>query len=239
MTDDNKQNIAPNAKVKKEVQLIDFVKKIERVKPNDAESVLNAIDVFCWKFHWMMNIGPDKGKILDMAIKECKPKYILELGAYCGYSSIRMVHKNKTLNNINDTKLFTIEFNDFHAKIANEMITHSGYNNNIEIVKGDTKNIIPTLKDKIDDEKFEGFDFVFIDHWKNVYLRDLKLIEKYGLLKSGSYVVADNVLYFEQDLKEYVSYMQDENGSYKSKTYKSCLEYVPNEVDGVEVSIRK
>ena len=52
-------------------------------------------------------------------------------------------------------------------------------------MQGNSSDVIPTL---------EGpFDLVFIDHWKPLYLPDLQAIERHGLLRSGSIVVADNV----------------------------------------------
>jgi catechol O-methyltransferase len=36
----------------------------------------------------MMNLGPEKGEILKSVFEKYKPKRILELGGYCGYSSL-------------------------------------------------------------------------------------------------------------------------------------------------------
>ena len=69
--------------------LLDYV--LANTKPNDPESVINGIDTFCAK-NWMMNVGDQKGQILKMVFKEKKPKLILELGTYVGYSSLLMAH---------------------------------------------------------------------------------------------------------------------------------------------------
>lgn len=43
---------------------------------------------------------------------------------------------------------------------------------------------------------YDAIDVLFIDHWKELYLRDIKLIvEDLKLLHPGSFVIADNVIY--------------------------------------------
>jgi len=37
-----------------------------------------------------MNVGDEKGELLDAALRSAQPKRVLELGAYCGYSALRM-----------------------------------------------------------------------------------------------------------------------------------------------------
>lgn len=52
-------------------------------------AIIQEIDEFC-KQNWMMHIGQEKGVILANAVKKAEPKFILELGTYCGYSSLLM-----------------------------------------------------------------------------------------------------------------------------------------------------
>ena len=70
-------------------------------------------------------------------------------------------------------------------------------------------------------------------------LKDLKMIEKCGLIKAGTYVVADNVIVFRLD--NYLSYVRN-SGFYESCIYEvDNLEYDKSckWPDGVEISIRK
>ena len=85
------------------------------------------------------------------------------------------------------------------------------------------------------------FDLVFIDHAKERYLEDLRRIEALGALRSGSLVVADNVLCFGP-LEEYLSYVRDAEGPFaSSELHRSFVEYThgldEREADGVEVSV--
>ena len=65
-------------------------------------------------------------------------------------------------------------------------------------------------------------DFVFIDHWKNVYLRDLQLLETHGLLRKGTVIVADNIIY--PGVPEYLQYVTTSE-KYQTETFDSTLEY--------------
>lgn len=59
--------------------LRDFV--FQTAKQGDPKTVIDAIDQFAWTKHWLMNIGDEKGSILDRVVRENNPKFVLELGS--------------------------------------------------------------------------------------------------------------------------------------------------------------
>merc|ERR1712232_1197175 len=64
------------------------------VKGN-AEEILKALDDFGWHQRWMMFVGDVKGEILDTAVRNLvteatQPLHLLELGAFIGYSAVRI-----------------------------------------------------------------------------------------------------------------------------------------------------
>ena len=71
--------------------------------------------------------------------------------------------------------------------------------------------MIPLLKSNY---KIDKLDFLFIDHIKEIYYSDLLLIENCGLLKSGSCVVADNVIVFS--INKYLNHVKT-SGKYDSQ----------------------
>ena len=77
---------------------------------------------------------------------------------------------------------------------------------------------------------------IFIDHYKEFYLRDFKILEELGLIKSGTMIVADNVI--TPSTPDYLEYVRN-NPNYTTKTHESTLEYREETPDGVEISIRK
>ena len=77
---------------------------------------------------------------------------------------------------------------------------------------------------------------VFIDAVKNQYLSYLKLVEENSLLKKKSIVVADNVLIYENEMKDYLDYVRN-SGKYNSYTTDITLEFTKIVKDALEVSI--
>src|SRR5437763_7081334 len=53
-------------------------------REGDIDDVIRTIDDFCYRRSVMMNVGDEKGEILDRAIREARPQRLLELGNYCG-----------------------------------------------------------------------------------------------------------------------------------------------------------
>lgn len=164
----------------------------------------------------IMLVGPKKGKVLVDVVKDKKPKRILEIGTYVGYSAILMAEAVGA-----NTKIVTIEVDPENAEIARENIKKAGFEERVEIEVGDAKELIPTLS--------ATFDFIFIDAAKEDYLDYLKLVEE--KLEEGAVVVADNVKIFKDDMRDFLEYVR-ESGKYESKTYDVGS-------DALEVSIKK
>ena len=202
----------------KELEVLELVKK--KAIKNNPNSILKIIDDYAYKSTFLMNIGDQKGEILDKAIKDSQAINILELGVYLGYSTIRI------LNNMTDTsKLTSIEANEKFAQIAREHIEISGLSKNHILKIGKSSDLIPSLE--------EQYDFVFIDHWKDLYLKDLQLLEQFGLLKQGAWVFADNVVLF--NLEDYLDYVRS-SLDFKSEFIPTMREYSKSHPDGVEIS---
>ncbi|KAJ3071475.1 hypothetical protein HK102_006428 [Quaeritorhiza haematococci] len=75
----------------------------------------------------------------------------------------------------------------------------------------------------------------FIDHWKDRYLPDLKLIEEKKLLRKGSVIIADNTIY--PGTPDYLAYIRA-HPQFESKTIESKLEYSDHK-DALEISVFK
>ena len=202
----------------KELEVLELVKK--KAIKNNPNSILKIIDDYAYKSTFLMNIGDQKGEILDKAIKDSRATNILELGVYLGYSTIRILN-----NMMDNSKLTSIEANEKFAQIAKEHIEISGLSKNHILKIGKSSDLIPSLE--------EQYDFVFIDHWKDLYLKDLQLLEQFGLLKQGAWVFADNVVLF--NLEDYLDYVRT-SPNYESKFIPTLREYSISHPDGVEIS---
>lgn len=173
----------------------------------------------------MINIGDRKGAILDKAIKDCNPKFAVELGAYCGYSAVRIARLLPE-----DGKLVSIEINPLFAAIATKVVEYAGLSHKVKIIVGAAEKVLPTLKNRF---KINSLDFVFIDHWKDKYLPDLKVLESSRLLRKGTVIVADNVIF--PGTPKYLAYIR--NSPNYTTILKECpLGYNTSIQDGVEIS---
>ncbi|MDR0798020.1 MAG: class I SAM-dependent methyltransferase, partial [Nitrososphaerota archaeon] len=179
-----------------------------------AEQLLKEIvDIALVEF--LPIIGPARGKVLIEEIKKTKPKTILEVGTFMGYSTILIARElDKT------AKIVTIEEHATEAEVAKDNIKQSELAVNIQVINGDAIEIIPTLTDQ--------FDFVFLDASKEEYIQYLKLIE--NKLKKGTTIVADNVGKFAAETKDYTDHVRT-SGKYNSR-------YVSVGDDGVEISVK-
>ena len=72
------------------------------------------------------------------------------------------------------------------------MIEVAGLSSVVTIIQGKVSDVIPKLKSE---HYVTHVDFCFVDHWKDFYLSDVQLLEGSNLLRPGSRVVADNILY--------------------------------------------
>ena len=171
------------------------------------------------------SIGPVKGKIISAIIKKYRPTSIVEIGSLHGYSAILMGDLLP-----DDGKLITIEIDKNLANIARKNIDKAGLSNKIEVISDDAINVIPMLAGY-------KFDMVFLDAVKSEYLQYLRLIEQKNLMKEESIVVADNVILYENEMRDYLEYVRN-SGRYISHTTETTLEFNKNVKDAFEISLR-
>ncbi|MAT92033.1 MAG: SAM-dependent methyltransferase [Halioglobus sp.] len=201
-------------------QVADYVAR--HARQGDPADVLATIDRFAREERWLMNIGPDKGPLVqEMAQRLPAQARILELGAYCGYSSIMLAAACGPQAHIT-----SIEVDADAVDSSRHNVEAAGLSQQVAFVHGSSTQVIPTLEGR--------FDLVFLDHWKDLYKRDLQLIEERGLIGPGSIVVADNVgdIFNPDDFLDYVRHC----GRYTCEQRAATIEYtdVP---DAVEICV--
>ncbi|MEM3578528.1 MAG: O-methyltransferase [Candidatus Bathyarchaeia archaeon] len=176
-----------------------------------AERVLSEIESKIKKGEFLPIVGPIRGRILIETIRGIKPKRVLEIGTFVGYSTILM---GKELEG--NAELITVEVDPQAAKIARDNIKKAEIPPRIKVLVGDALELLQKLKGK--------FDLVFIDAEKQQYLDYLRLIE--DKLHKGSIVIADNA----KHAPDYLDYVRH-SGKYTSK-------HVPASAGGLEVSVK-
>lgn len=121
-----------------------------------------------------------QGKFLSFMSELVKPKYILEIGTFTGFSAICLA-KGLQKNG----ELHTIELREEDAATAQSNFSFSAYKNQILLHLGNALEIIPTLKFK--------WDIVFIDADKTSYINYYNLV--LPSLNETGLIIADNVLF--------------------------------------------
>src|SRR5205085_1788794 len=176
---------------------------------------------FARRRKFLINVGDEKGAILDAAVDRVKPRRALELGAYVGYSALRIARRLPAGGH-----LFSVELNPANAAIARRIVNHAGASDRVTIVVGSIGDGGKTVKALVDEHALGpgSIDFVFIDHAKEAYLPDLQRILDAGWLHEGSVVVADNVRF--PGAPEYKAYMDAEEGKrWHTRAHKTHAEY--------------
>src|SRR5947208_2199766 len=100
-------------------------------RPGDLDDAIRVIDEFCRTRSVMMNVGDEKGEILDRAVRRVQPSLLLELGTYCGYSGLRMARVMPA-----GARLCSVEFSPANAEIARRIWAHAGIGERLNVLVG-------------------------------------------------------------------------------------------------------
>ena len=124
--------------------------------------------------------GHFQGRFLSMISHMIRPKYILEIGTYTGYSALCLAE-----GLLPDGKLITIDINEEIESFTNKYLNDSPLKDKIDFRIGDAAEIIPAIQEEI--------DLVFIDADKLNYQKYYDLIV--NKVKTGGFILTDNVLW--------------------------------------------
>ena len=126
--------------------------------------------------------GHVQGRVLAMISHMIRPKRILELGTFTGYSALCLAE-----GLAEGGKLITIEHNDELEETIRRNLAKSPLGEKIELIIGDAKEVLdrPSMVDT--------YDLVFIDADKREYCAYLDMV--YPLVPVGGFILADNTLW--------------------------------------------
>jgi catechol O-methyltransferase len=203
----------------REEALADYV--TQNARAGDVADAIRVIDEFCYTRSFMINVGDEKGALLDAAVRRAAPRLVLELGTYCGYSALRMARALPA-----DARIVSVEFNAANARVARRILQHAGVADRVTVVVGtlgDGGGTMDALEQQ-HDVTAGAVDLVFIDHDKDAYLPDLERLLTRGWLHPGTVVVADNVRF--PGAPEYRAFMSREEGrTWRTVEHDAHVEY--------------
>ena len=130
--------------------------------------------------HGRMASGHIQGRLLKMLVTMIRPRNILEVGTFSGYSAICMAE-----GLTGDGKVYTFEINDEMEDFTRPWIEQSHVSERIVFAIGDANLLAPKLG--------ITFDMAFIDGDKRTYIETYEMAM--SVLRRGGYIVADNTLW--------------------------------------------
>jgi predicted O-methyltransferase YrrM len=155
--------------------------------PEDV--LLKEVNDFTMQHHSesIMLSGHLQGKVLEMISCMIKPRRILEIGTFTGYSGLCLA-KGLT----DDGQLHTIELRENDAAMARDFFDLSSYADKILLHTGNALDIIPKLN--------QTWDLVFIDADKPAYIEYFNLV--FPRLRKNGFILADNIFFHGQVLQD-------------------------------------
>ena len=130
--------------------------------------------------HGRMASGHLQGRLLKMIVTMIRPKNILEVGTFSGYSAICMAEGLEE-----GGRLYTFEINDEMEDFTRTWIEGSAVADKIDFRIGDANVEAPRLRIE--------FDMAFIDGDKRTYLETYEMVLR--ILRPGGFILADNILW--------------------------------------------
>lgn len=181
--------------------------------------VLQAIDEYARTKKYLMNVGDDKGRIVTNLIAEVKPKTMVELGGYVGYSAVLF---GDAVRQAGGQRYFSLERNPEFAAVIMSLVDLAGLSGVVKVVVGPSTDSIKRLHSN---GTLKHIDLMFLDHYKPAYTTDLKLCEHLGLVTPGSVLAADNVI--KPGNPPYLEYVRSSVGRKREQ-------YASGKVEGTE-----
>ena len=120
------------------------------------------------------------GHFLKMLVGMVKPKLVLEIGTYSGYSGLCIAEGLEE-----GAHLHTVEINDEQEDFTLPWFQNSPYKDKITMHIGDALEVVPKLG--------LMFDLAFIDGDKRKYVEYYEMVMAH--LNEGGYILADNTLW--------------------------------------------
>ena len=130
--------------------------------------------------HGRMASGHLQGRLLKMLVSMIRPKNILEVGTFSGYSAICMAEGLDE-----GGKVWTFEINDEMEDFTRPWIENSPVADKIDFRIGDANVEAPKLG--------VTFDLAFVDGDKRTYVETYEMVLRF--LRPGGYIIADNTLW--------------------------------------------
>jgi predicted O-methyltransferase YrrM len=134
-----------------------------------------------------MASGHLQGRLLKMLVQMIRPRYVLELGTFSGYSALSMAEGLQ-----DGAELHTFEIFDEQEDFILKWFKGSAYADRLHLHIGDALKLVPQMDIR--------WDMAFIDADKRQYVDYYEMI--LPLMNPGGFILADNTLWYGHVLEE-------------------------------------
>lgn len=156
----------------------DYILQHIEPEPEYLYRLYRATNIYM--LHGRMASGHLQGRLLKMLVQMIRPKNILEVGTFSGYSAICMAEGLEA-----GGRVYTFEINDEQEDFTRPWIEQSPVADKIEFIIGDAITEAPRLG--------VIFDMAFIDGDKRTYRETYEMV--LSILRPGGFILADNTLW--------------------------------------------
>jgi predicted O-methyltransferase YrrM len=143
---------------------------------------------------FLLAVGPETGRFMNLLIRESKSKVILEIGTSYGYSTLWLAEAARSTGG----RVITLELQTNKQQYARDRLTQAGLASVVDFRLGDAPDLLRQLDTNV--------DFVLLDLWKDLYVPCFDLF--FPKLNSNAFVVADNMLFPESARSHAVAYRE-------------------------------
>jgi predicted O-methyltransferase YrrM len=156
---------------------------------SSMDALLDRIHVHTLETHAESHMisGPLQGQLLSMISKMIRPKKILEIGTFTGYSALCLATGLEP-----GGMLHTIEAREEDATTAAKFFETSPYASRIQVHVGDAHTLLKELN--------EQWELVFVDADKTGYIDYYEQLM--DIVRPGTWLIFDNMFFHGEVLKE-------------------------------------
>ena len=160
-------------------ELEDYIERHISPEPELLKQIDRHTNLY--RLNGRMCSGHIQGRLLKMLTSMIKPKRVIELGTFTGYSALCMAEAID-----DDAEIHTIEADDELEKEILSNLSESIHGGKVKLHIGDALNVMDNWDDNF-------FDLAVIDADKRQYPQYFEKLMK--LVKPGGYILADNTLW--------------------------------------------
>jgi len=142
----------------------------------------------------MLNVTTGEGEFLREQVIKVNAQRALEIGTSNGYSSMWIALGCRQTGG----RLTTVEIDDAKVKLATENFRAAGVDSLVTLVHGDALREVPRLQGP--------FEFVFIDAWKQDYVKYLALV--LPMVPPGGVIMAHNTTDLRSQMRDFIERIQ-------------------------------